>query len=79
MPRTICPPRAIREIDHPSLVSVLGYFMRSALHFFVLAGLVDLVQGGVQALSRSLFASMIPRDRSSKLFGPRRACRRPAA
>jgi hypothetical protein len=46
MPRTICPPRAIREIDHPSLVSVLGYFMTSALHFFVLAGLVGLVQGG---------------------------------
>jgi UMF1 family MFS transporter len=79
MPRTICPPRAIREIDHPSLVSVLGHFMTSALHFFVLAGVVGLVRGGVQALSRSLFASMIPRDRSSELFGLRRACRRSAA
>jgi UMF1 family MFS transporter len=50
-------------------VSVLGYFMTTALHFFVLAGLVGLIQGGVQALSRSLFASMIPRHRSSALFG----------
>jgi UMF1 family MFS transporter len=50
-------------------VSVLGYFMTSGLHFFLLAGLVGLIQGGVQALSRSLFASMIPRHRSSELFG----------
>jgi MFS transporter, UMF1 family len=51
------------------VVSVLGYFMTTALHFYVLAGLVGLVQGGVQALSRSLFASMIPRHRSSEFFG----------
>lgn len=50
-------------------VSVLGYFMTAALHFYVLAGLVGLIQGGVQALSRSLFASLIPRHRSSALFG----------
>jgi MFS transporter, UMF1 family len=50
-------------------VSVLGYFMTSGLHFFLLAGLVGLIQGGVQSLSRSLFASMIPRHRSSELFG----------
>lgn len=50
-------------------VSILGYLMTSSLHFFVLAGLVGLVQGGVQALSRSLFASLIPRHRSSEFFG----------
>ncbi len=50
-------------------VSVLGFVMTTALHFFALAGLVGLVQGGVQALSRSLFASMIPRHRSSEFFG----------
>ncbi len=52
-----------------AVISVLGYFMTSALHFYVLAGLVGLVQGGVQALSRSLFASMIPRHKSSEFFG----------
>jgi UMF1 family MFS transporter len=50
-------------------VSVLGYFMRTAAHFFALAGLVGVVQGGTQALSRSLFASMVPRHRSGEFFG----------
>lgn len=50
------------------VVSVLGYFMTTATHFYLLAGLVGLVQGGAQALSRSLFASMIPRAKSSEMF-----------
>ncbi|HEU5057615.1 MAG TPA: MFS transporter [Kofleriaceae bacterium] len=50
------------------VVSALGYFMTSAFHFYALAILVGIVQGGVQALSRSLFSSMIPRARSSEMF-----------
>ncbi len=50
------------------LVSILGYFMTTALHFYLLAVLVGMVQGGVQALSRSLFSTMIPRARSSEMF-----------
>jgi UMF1 family MFS transporter len=50
-------------------ISVLGYFMRNATHFYVLAGLVGMVQGGTQALSRSLFASMIPPHKSGEFFG----------
>jgi UMF1 family MFS transporter len=50
-------------------ISILGYFMTTAAHFFMLAGLVGLVQGGTQALSRSLFASMIPRHKSGEFFG----------
>ena len=50
------------------VVSALGYFMTSPAHFYALAVLVGIVQGGVQALSRSLFASMIPRARSSEMF-----------
>ena len=38
--------------------------MKTAAHFIALAVLVGMVQGGSQALSRSLFASMIPRHRS---------------
>jgi UMF1 family MFS transporter len=49
-------------------ITVLAYFMTSSTHFFALAGLVGLVQGGTQALSRSLFASMIPRHKSSEFF-----------
>jgi MFS transporter, UMF1 family len=50
-------------------ISVLGYFMTTATHFFILAGLVGMVQGGTQALSRSLFASMIPPHKSAEFFG----------
>ncbi|NOT45195.1 MAG: MFS transporter [Acidobacteria bacterium] len=50
-------------------ISLLGYFMTEAWHFFVLAFLVGTVQGGSQALSRSMFARMIPRHKSSEYFG----------
>jgi UMF1 family MFS transporter len=50
-------------------ISVLGYFMTAAWQFFVLAALVGTVQGGSQALSRSLFARMIPKHKSSEYFG----------
>jgi UMF1 family MFS transporter len=52
-----------------AVISVLGYFMTNATHFYVLAGLVGMVQGGTQALSRSLFASMIPPHKSGEFFG----------
>ncbi len=52
-----------------TVIATLGYFMTTATHFYVLATLVATVQGGSQALSRSLFASMIPRDKSSEFFG----------
>lgn len=50
-------------------ITILGYFMDSATDFFVLAILVGTVQGGTQALSRSLFASMIPPHKSGEFFG----------
>jgi UMF1 family MFS transporter len=50
-------------------ISVLGYFMTAAWQFFALAFLVGTVQGGTQALSRSLFARMIPKHKSSEYFG----------
>ena len=49
-------------------ITVLGYFMTTATHFYMLAFLVGMVQGGTQALSRSLFASMIPKHKSSEFF-----------
>jgi UMF1 family MFS transporter len=42
--------------------------MTRPAHFFALAVVIGMVQGGSQALSRSLFASMIPRHRSSEFF-----------
>jgi UMF1 family MFS transporter len=50
-------------------ISVLGYFMTTVTHFFMLAGLVATVQGGSQALSRALFARLIPVNKTSEFFG----------
>jgi UMF1 family MFS transporter len=50
-------------------ISVLGYFMTATWQFFVLAFMVGTVQGGTQGLSRSLFARMIPKHKSSEYFG----------
>jgi MFS transporter, UMF1 family len=50
-------------------ITVLGFFMTTGWHFLVLAMAVGLVQGGTQALSRSLFASLIPAARSGEFFG----------
>ena len=49
-------------------ISILGYRMTTSWEFFVLAFLIGTVQGGSQALSRSLFASMVPRHKSSEFF-----------
>jgi UMF1 family MFS transporter len=51
------------------LISIAGFFMKSAFHFYLLAVVVGLVQGGTQALSRSLFATMVPKARSTEFFG----------
>ena len=51
-----------------AFIITLGYNMTTALHFYALAIMVGMVQGGTQALSRSLFASMIPRHKSSEFF-----------
>jgi UMF1 family MFS transporter len=51
-----------------AIISVLGYFLRTSTQFFALAVMVGMVQGGTQALSRSLFASMIPKEKSSEFF-----------
>ena len=42
------------------VISIVGYYMTTTWQFFLLSFLVATVQGGSQALSRSLFASMIP-------------------
>jgi len=50
-------------------VTVYGYSMRTESQFYVLAAIVGTVQGGVQALSRSYFTHLIPRERSGEYFG----------
>ena len=50
-------------------ISILGFYMQTAAHFILLAAMVATVQGGTQALSRSLFASLIPAHKSGEFFG----------
>ncbi|MDA0745926.1 MAG: MFS transporter [bacterium] len=52
-----------------TLIAIGGFFVRTAAHFYALAILVGMVQGGTQALSRSLYAAMIPRDQAAEFFG----------
>lgn len=50
-------------------ICIFAYSMTTTREFYMLAILVGLVQGGTQALSRSLFARMIPKHKSGEFFG----------
>ena len=52
-----------------TITAIVGYFMDSVVDFYILAGLVGTVQGGAQALSRALFARLIPQNKTSEFFG----------
>jgi UMF1 family MFS transporter len=52
-----------------TLISIAGYFMQTATHFYILAFMVGMVQGGSQALSRSLYGAMVPKSQSAEFFG----------
>ena len=51
------------------VVTVWASVMNSVFEFYVLAFAIGLAQGGVQALSRSLYARMIPLGRTAEFFG----------
>jgi len=50
-------------------VSIWGAFMRDKNEFYILAMIIGLVQGGIQALSRSFYARIIPVNKSAEYFG----------
>ncbi len=52
-----------------SLIAVWGFFLNSVVEFWFLAWMVGVVQGGSQALSRSLYAAMSPTAMSGEFFG----------
>jgi UMF1 family MFS transporter len=51
-----------------TLISIGGYFMSNATHFLILGFAVAMVQGGSQALSRSLYGRMVPKAQSAEFF-----------
>jgi len=50
-------------------ITVFAYRLSEPWHFWALAAMVAMVQGGTQALSRSMFASLVPRARMGEMFG----------
>ena len=51
------------------MITLLGYFMTDRLHFYLLAALIGIFQGGIQALSRSLFTRLVPKNKEAEFFG----------
>lgn len=51
------------------IVLFAAFFLRSALEFWILAICVGLFQGGIQALSRSEFGKLIPKDNANEYYG----------
>ena len=51
------------------IVLFAAFFLRSAVEFWVLAICVGLFQGGIQALSRSEFGKLIPKDQANEYYG----------
>jgi UMF1 family MFS transporter len=52
-----------------TFVSIFASFMHSAWQFYALAAMIGLVQGGVQLLSRSYYARLVPPERAGEFFG----------
>ena len=50
-------------------VTALAYRMNSVEEFYALAIIIGFVQGGIQSLSRSLYARIIPKSQSAEFFG----------
>jgi UMF1 family MFS transporter len=51
------------------VATALAVFLTTAPQFYALAATIGLVQGGVQSLSRSLYARLIPPEKSGEYFG----------
>jgi UMF1 family MFS transporter len=51
------------------VISAVAFFMETTTHFYALAVLVATVQGGTQALARSIFATLVPPKKTAEFFG----------
>lgn len=52
-----------------ALIAIVGCFMTKPIHFYLLACMIGLFQGGIQALSRSYYTRLIPQNQSAQFFG----------
>ncbi len=51
------------------IVLFAAFFLKTAVEFWILAVAVGLFQGGIQALSRSYFGKLIPKERANEYYG----------
>lgn len=51
------------------IICIYAYFLKTTLDFWILAMLVASSQGGIQALSRSFFARLVPKENANEFFG----------
>ena len=61
-------PAILLSISVYALIAIAGYFLMEEWHFWALGFAVATVQGGSQALSRSLFGRMMPKSKSAEFF-----------
>lgn len=59
----------IAVVAYTLIVLFAAFFLKSAREFWMLAILVGLFQGGIQALSRSYFGRLVPKEHSNEFFG----------
>lgn len=52
-----------------TIICIYAYFLKTTLDFWILAMLVGTSQGGIQALSRSYFGKLVPKENSNEFFG----------
>jgi UMF1 family MFS transporter len=50
------------------LLCITAYFITLPIHFYIMAGLVGLVMGGIQALSRSTYSKLLPETEDTASF-----------
>ena len=52
-----------------TLITIFGAFVSKEWHFYVIAVFIACFQGGIQALSRSLYSRIIPKNQAAEFFG----------
>lgn len=61
-------PSILLSLSIYTLIAIGGYFLTKEIHFWLLGFAVAMVQGGSQALSRSLFGRMMPKSKSAEFY-----------
>ncbi|MDZ7543040.1 MFS transporter, partial [Clostridium perfringens] len=51
------------------IICIYGYFIKNAIGFWILAMAVGSAQGGIQAISRSFYGKMVPKENANEFFG----------